>query len=214
MMIPGFAISRMEKETIAMLKEDMWCYYPVIGLGLAEPPEYFLEGHGCYPGLKTLEACKKWAQAYPRLETGKYIGIVSAPLMSANFEPDVVILYCNSSQLGLMLMGVAYKDGHEITCKLNSDAACSYYIVPVIQRREYQLSMPCSGDKGRARAEDDEMVFSVPKGKLRDLMVGLRRIDEDAGQRIPRHLIMATEWQQVEPYVNLARMLGMQVNTP
>ncbi|MHA1410678.1 MAG: DUF169 domain-containing protein, partial [Candidatus Odinarchaeia archaeon] len=40
----GFAMSRWEGETIAMLKEDMWCFEPVVGFGLAEPPKFFLEG--------------------------------------------------------------------------------------------------------------------------------------------------------------------------
>ncbi len=33
--------SRREGTTIAMLKEDNWCFEPVVGYGLAEPPEYF-----------------------------------------------------------------------------------------------------------------------------------------------------------------------------
>ena len=77
-----------------MLKEDMWCFEPVIGLGLAEPPAYFLEGHYRLPrNVETLEAGSNCAHEFPRLEVGKYIGIASAPLTTANFEPDLVKKY-------------------------------------------------------------------------------------------------------------------------
>ncbi|MFC1816047.1 DUF169 domain-containing protein [Thermodesulfobacteriota bacterium] len=41
----GFAMSRRDKAIVAMLKEDHWCYLPVISFGLAEPPDFFLEGN-------------------------------------------------------------------------------------------------------------------------------------------------------------------------
>jgi uncharacterized protein (DUF169 family) len=45
----AFQLSRREGQAMAMLKEDMWCFEPVIGYGLAEPPEYFIQGHNRYP---------------------------------------------------------------------------------------------------------------------------------------------------------------------
>jgi hypothetical protein len=47
---------------MAMLKEDHWCFEPVVGYGLGEPPEYFLEGHNRYPrDVETLAAGKTYA---------------------------------------------------------------------------------------------------------------------------------------------------------
>lgn len=89
----AFALSRRFGETIAQLFEDMWCPEPVIGFGLAEPPEYFFEGKTRYPhGVKSLEAGANWARELPRLEVGKYVGLVSAPLTQASFIPDVVVI--------------------------------------------------------------------------------------------------------------------------
>jgi uncharacterized protein (DUF169 family) len=57
----AFQISRREGATIAMLKEDNWCPEPVIGYGLGDPPEYFLEGHNRFPrDVETLEAGKHY----------------------------------------------------------------------------------------------------------------------------------------------------------
>ena len=207
----AYAMSRREGVAIAVLKEDMWCSYPVIGYGLAEPPEYFLDGHSCYPGAKSTKGARNWARAFPRLETGKYIGIASAPLEAANFEPDVIILYCNSAQLGELLSAAAYKEGHEITSRLGSDAACNYYVVPVIQSGEYHVNTPCGGDRRRAMAQDDEMVFTVPKAKLGDLLLGIR-CREEAGLRFPRSFTMMFECDQPGPYVKTSRLLGMHID--
>ncbi|NIM05156.1 MAG: hypothetical protein GTN65_05965, partial [Armatimonadetes bacterium] len=45
----AFQISRRDGATIAMLKEDNWCFEPVVGYGLGEAPQYFLEGHNRFP---------------------------------------------------------------------------------------------------------------------------------------------------------------------
>ena len=64
----AFAISRREGTSFTMLKEDMWCFEPVIGLGLAKSPQYFLERHNRFPGTaRPLETGKNWAQSSPIL---------------------------------------------------------------------------------------------------------------------------------------------------
>ena len=90
----GFAMSRRERAVVAMLKEDHWCYVPVIAHGLAEPPDYFLEGNMDFPArVADQQAAKNLAKNSPRLDYGKYIGIVSAPLRKADFQPDLVAIY-------------------------------------------------------------------------------------------------------------------------
>jgi len=83
----AFYLTRCEGETIALLKEDEWCFEPVTGYGLAEPPQRFLEGHNRYPrDVATLNAGANYASEFPRFEVGKYVGIVSAPLATTTFE--------------------------------------------------------------------------------------------------------------------------------
>ncbi len=47
----AFQLARRDGVAMAMLKEDHWCCEPVIGYGLGEPPEYFLEGNNCVYGV-------------------------------------------------------------------------------------------------------------------------------------------------------------------
>lgn len=203
-----YQISRREGRPMAMLKEDMWCFEPVVGYGLGEPPSYFMEGHNRFPkDVKTLEAGSNYAKEFPRLETGKYIGIVSAPLRTANFEPDLVTIYCDSAQLNLLLLGREYKEGYNLKCALSSHAACVYGVIPAIQNRECQVAVPCRGDRYHAMAGDEEIIFTVPKEKLEDLMVGLRYV-ESTGSKLPKGYSMSPEHPLLESYKKIAKTMG------
>ncbi|MFC2046826.1 DUF169 domain-containing protein [Chloroflexota bacterium] len=209
----AFAMSRREGAQVAMLKEDHWCYVPVIAFGLSEPPEIFLEGHTSFPErIADLEAAKRWAHIYPRLDYGRYLGIVSAPLKTANFEPDLVIIYCNSAQLTCLLSGIRYKEGYQVTSILEPGGACVLATIPVIKSGDCHVSVPCIGDRRWALARDEEIIFSVPKSRLEDLMMGLRNCeDRDSGYTaiIPR---MMSEYPLPESYVKIGKMIGMDVH--
>lgn len=197
--------------SIAMLKEDMWCFEPVIGYGIAEPPEYFLAGHNRFPeSVRSLEAGSNWARAFPRFKFGKYIGIVSTPLAAVNYEPDLIIIYCNPAQLTNLLMATVWNDGKDISCRISGHAACVYSVVPVIQGGECQVTIPCLGDRRRAMAQDDELIFSVPKGKVEDLVLGLRHFEEH-GYKPVAHPMVMPEYELVESYAEIGRMLGMDI---
>jgi len=205
----AFSMSRHEGTSVALLKEDMWCFEPVVGFGLEEPPLRFLEGHNRFPqDVETLEAGANFARNFPRLEAGQYIGIMSAPLETSNFEPDLVMMYCTSTQLTLLLLGIAYKDGYDVTCTLSGHAACVYSVVPVLQTGKCQVALPCRGDRYAAGAQDNELIFSVPYARLDDLVTGLKAIAK-AGTRLPGYAVMQPEYQLPESYVQLGKEIGM-----
>jgi uncharacterized protein (DUF169 family) len=203
-----FQMSRREGRTMAMLKEDHWCFEPVVGYGLGEPPEYFLGGHNRYPrDVATLEAGRHYAEEFPRLTLGKYVGIASAPLRATNFEPDLVMVYGDSTQLCLLLLGREYKEGYNLKCQISGHAACVYGVVPAIRTGECQVAVPCRGDHYRAMAGDEEMIFTVPKGKLDDLMLGLRSI-EKTGSKLPNGYSSLPEYPLTESYKKIGQMMG------
>ena len=204
----AFSLSRMYGETVAQLFEDMWCPEPVIGFGLSEPPDYFLEGHNRYPtGVASLEAGADWARDFPRFKVGKYIGVVSAPLRSATFTPDVAIFYCNSAQLLRFLLAIAYEDGKDLPVVLGGHAACVYAVVPPISKNQCWVSIPCRGDRGRAGAQDDEIIFSVPRDKIGRLAHGL---EQPGTGSIPTGFSMMAEYELSESYAEIARQMGMR----
>jgi uncharacterized protein (DUF169 family) len=204
----SFALSRKFGETVAQLFEDMWCPEPVIGFGLADPPQFFLDGHNRFPdGVKTLQAGATWAHDFPRFPVGQYVGIVSAPLTTASFEPDVAIVYCDSAQILKLLLGIAYEDGRDITTVLGGHAACVYAVVPAIEKGQCQIAIPCRGDRGRAGAQDDELIFAVPQAQISRLVSGLKQSGTGS---IPTRFSMKSEYRLSESYAEMARLMGMK----
>lgn len=204
----AFAFAERNGMSIAMLKEDMWCPEPVIGYGLEEPPEYFIQGRNRYPDdVETLEAGANWARAFPRFETGKYVGIVSAPLAMAGFEPDLVMIYCNALKLTRLLLGIAYKDGRDITSRLSGHSGCVYAVVPPMETGECYVSAPCMGMRQYGGCQDDKMTFTVPRAKLETLTLGLQQPGTGG---IPVKIWTPAEYTMGNSYAKLARLMGMK----
>ncbi|MBN2335832.1 DUF169 domain-containing protein [Candidatus Bathyarchaeota archaeon] len=203
-----FALSRRFGETVAQLFEDMWCPEPVIGFGLAEPPQFFFEGKTRYPtGVSSLEAGANWAKEFPRFEHGKYVGVVSAPLTTASFEPDVAVVYCDSAQLLRLLLGVAYEDGRDITTVLGGHSACVYCVVPSMLKGECQVSVPCRGDRGYAGTQDYEMIFTIPRDQIGRVVHGL---EQPGTASTPTRFSMNPEYMLSEGYAEIARLMGQK----
>jgi uncharacterized protein (DUF169 family) len=203
-----FALSRKYGETVAQLFEDMWCPEPVIGFGLAEPPKLFLEGRNRYPGgVATIQSGANWAREFPRFEAGKYVGLVSAPLSTVEFEPDVAVFYCNSAQLLRFLLGIAYEDGRDLPVVLGGHSACVYAVVPAMKGDQCWVSIPCRGDRGRAGTQDDELIFTVPRSQIGRLAQGL---EQPGTGSIPTGFSMKAEYGLSESYAEMARLMGMK----
>jgi uncharacterized protein (DUF169 family) len=205
----AFASSRRDGVTMALNKNDNWCCEPVIGYGLAEPPNDFMDGKNRFPqDVASLEAGSHYAQDLPKLEPGKYVGVLSAPLSKTSFIPDVVVIYGDSEQLSLLLLAEEYKDGHDLAIHVSSHAACIYAVVPSMKSGQCSVSIPCRGDHYGAMAGDSETIFTIPLSKLEDVMDGLHFL-ESTGSKLPRNYRMRKEPEKADSYMRIARQMGM-----
>ncbi|NLN06448.1 MAG: DUF169 domain-containing protein [Firmicutes bacterium] len=170
-----FALARREGLAFAMFREDHWCWAPLIAFGLVE----FHEEHESYPivsrylGIADEEAAKKFLRNFPRLEYGQYAGLVVGPLTKANYEPDIILIYTDSYQLKKLLLAVKSKRGELVTSTFDAIDSCVYSTIPVLKNGEYRITFPDPGDIERALAEDGEIIFSLPKDRLDEIISGL-----------------------------------------
>ena len=172
-----------------------------------------MEGNTFYKfSAGDLDAARGLAENLPRLESGKFIGVVSAPLRNADFEHDLVVIYCNSSQLRCLLAAVKYKDGCLVTSTLDPSGACLQCTIPAIKTGECQVTVPCGGDRANALAQDDEMIFTVPRDKLDDLVLGVRRFDEKGFGYTHFAPHMRPEYPLFGNYVKAGRLIGLDVH--
>jgi hypothetical protein len=67
--------------------------------------------------------------------------------------------------------------------------------------------VPCRGDHFAAMAGDEEMIFTVPRGKLEDLMIGLRHV-ESTGSKLPQGYGIQSEYPLNDAYKKCAQLMG------
>ncbi len=169
-----FSYVRRQGKTMVLQHKDNWCVEPVIGSGYTEVPEYFLTGANRYPeSASSLEAGAKWAKNMPKLPPNTTKGILAAPWETCDFEPDVVLMYCDPAQLTHLLISVNWIDGSDVYSQLSGHSACVYSVVPAILQHDFYISVPCIGDRKHGVAQDNEMIFSFPPEKADALLDGL-----------------------------------------
>lgn len=208
----AFTMTRFEGKQMAMLKEDMWCFEPVVGFGLAEPPEQFLEGENRFPAsIMNKEAARYWARnTLPRLQTGLYKGVLSAPLNTCSFEPDLFVIYCDPEQLTHLLIAQNAIDGKDVDCSLAGHAACVYTVVPVLQKKRPVVAVPCRGDRRNAMAQNNEIIFAGPIEELDDFVEALHYIDGH-GWAYPWYFELHPERKLTDNYAKLGKLMGMEL---
>jgi uncharacterized protein (DUF169 family) len=190
----AFAMSRRQRETVAMLKEDNWCFAALIAYGLVDKPED--------PELQLFVN-------FPTFERDKYVGIVSAPLKSANFEPDVVIIYSNTAQLRNMMLTLHHRDKESLVdCHL-FPPACAYQVVPVMQNGQLMVTLPDPGDYHRALAGEDEIVLSLPPDKMAWLVEGVRELEKGDFSYARASMYMLHDFPHPEFYQMLFKRWGL-----
>ena len=174
----AFGIVRRRETTLAMFIEDHWCFEPIIGYGLVKPPDDFLEGSGSAFFVASKEGAKKRTSEIALLPYGKYAGMALAPLHRANFSPDLTMIYCNASQLRHMLFAYMQKNGRRVTSTLDPIWSCIHSIVPSLMKGTCEVTIPDPGDFERASAGDDEMIFTIPTGEMKEFMDGVHHYEK------------------------------------
>lgn len=190
----AFALSRRKKETVAMLKEDHWCFAPLIAYGLVDRPE---------------DADIAKFTTFPSFQRGKYAGIVSAPLRTANFEPDVVLIYSDAAQLRNMLMSVYYKTSDNPVDSFFFPPSCAHVVVSVMNSGRYMVALPDIGEYERSAAGNDEIILSVPGQRMEELVTGLLEREQGKLGPTPSTPMMVFDFPQPPFYQRLFARWGL-----
>ena len=174
----AFGIVRRRGTSLAMFIEDHWCFEPIIGYGLVETPEDFLEGSGSDFFIMDKKAAKERNNSIPIMPYGRYKGMVLAPLHKANFVPDLTVIYCNATQLRHMLFAMMRENGYRVSSTIDPLWSCVYSVVPSLLTGDCKVTVPDPGEFERGGAEDDEMMLTIPEGKMEELMSGVYHYDK------------------------------------
>ena len=189
----AFSLTRRDRLTVAMLKEDNWCPGPVIVYGLVPKPD---------------DPAARAQNPYVCFEYGKYIGILTAPLDKATFEPDAVIIYCDTNQLRIILLSLKNEDRPLVKTNL-FPFSCASSVVDTMLNNEYWVNLPDPGEYARALTIAGEMMFSVPGKRLAELTEGLRQFDKNESGFAHEQMMMRPDFPQPDLYKHVFKSWGM-----
>jgi uncharacterized protein (DUF169 family) len=192
-----FGLSRRDRMTVAMLKDDNWCLGPLLAYGLVDSPKAQGGAQGGDPKMQ-----------YKRFEYGKYIGIMTGPLKSAAFEPDLVLIYSDTNQLRDMLLSLKEEEKPKVQSNF-FPISCAFCITNPILDNEYWINLPDPGEYVRALTQPGEMIFSIPVSKLNEFMEGLRKFYKES-MFAHEQMMMDSDFPQPEIYRKMFESWGME----
>jgi uncharacterized protein (DUF169 family) len=189
----AFSLSRRNRLTVAMLRDDNWCPAPVMAYGLVPFPE---------------NRAHDKSIAYDRFDYGRFLGILTAPLGAASFIPNVVLIYSDTDQLRKMLLSLP--DEERPLVKSNFfPFSCAFSVTSPILKGEYWVNLPDPGEYVRALTQAGEMIFSVPAVRMESFMEHLRRFDRDS-LFAHEQMMMKPDFPHMDLYKKLFATWGMK----
>ena len=181
----GMAMARRYKWTVVFEKEDHGCPAGAVVLGHYKPDK-LLEGAIAHPGYAaTPEAGQAMERANAFLPHGSVQAVWLAPLARAGFFPDVVVVYGNAAQVGRLIHAANYVSGRGVESRSFGRLACSGYIVRPVVTGECALVVPSGGERIFALAQDDELIFAIPRARMREVAEGLAATHNQGMARFP-----------------------------
>ncbi len=188
--VPGIRHVTSPGMTVAMLKEDHWCPTALMAYGMVPKPK------GGFFG-----------EAYMSFDEGKYIGIVTAPLKSATFMPDVVMIYMNPAQLRGALLPMNFSGSDQVKTELFLPS-CGHAVVDPMKTGKYVVVLPDPGEYQRGLATEDEMILSVPQAKMQPFMASLKQGGKMYSHR-EQHMDMKPDFEQPQFYKDMFKQWGL-----
>lgn len=152
--------------TVALTKEDHWCWKPLMAYGLVDcnrnTPVYEQVLRNC--GCPSPDRADYFFQNnFPMMPRNDNRVIVVAPMESADFVPDLILCYCaNSNQCRDIVAGIKKVTGKLVSSEFDYMDSCVFSVLPTHYERDFRITLPDPGEVGRACCPETELILSMP----------------------------------------------------
>jgi len=167
--------------------QEHLCGGGAAAMGLGKLPEKVKTGEFYCDSLhqfETVAGAKKTVDEISFLEPFSNSIALYAPLESADFEPDVVIIICKPKQAMLLTQGYVYKDGGRIHAEFSGkQSVCSDAVAQVIKSGQPNVTVGCGGSRTYAKIMDEEMLYAFPVKDIEKTAYGLGILIGGSGQK-------------------------------
>lgn len=125
--------------------------------------------------FSSLEDGMRQQKDYPRIPAGE--GIVLAPLSTAPFDPDAVLIYGLPAQVMLVMCGLQKERYERLQFSFIGEGACADSLAQCYISGKPALAIPCYGERSLGGVTDDEIVIALPPTELERAVAGLEKLD-------------------------------------
>jgi uncharacterized protein (DUF169 family) len=181
----AIAFARRYGWVMALGDEDISCPLTAVVFGFRQATEFYEEGKAC-AGMytETEEAGRRSEAQVEKFSFGEYRYILAAPLHRTAFEPEVVIVYADTAQVLRLLTAALWKQGGRLTSSFGGRIDCAEEIIVPLRSGKCEVILPCYGDRIFAQTQDHELAFSIPIGRVEEIIEGLAGTNK-GGVRYP-----------------------------
>lgn len=208
----GVTMARTYGWTVGLTRDDLICVPAMIAFGFSETADQAttLGELFCEVGFsKEEETGVAEAKDMARLKNNEYEAIAIAPLQKGLFEPDTIVFYGNPAQVMRIIQAVVYQESQRITGSFGGKVECTEYLIAPFKTDTPRIAIPGMGDRIFSMTQDDEMVFSIPGKRLKNLIEGIQSAGKKIGARYPVTFYQNFQPEFPKPYAVLGQELGL-----
>ena len=202
-------------KTYALAKEDHWCWKPLIAFGLVDMERnsdiYPIVLQNC--GIASTDRADYFFKnKFPMMQRNNDRVIVIAPLETASFVPDVVLVYCDTNtQLRDLIAGYKRHSGKLVTSEFDYMDSCIWSFFPTHYERKLHVTFPDPGETGRGCCGETEVILSVPAEQLPALVEDCEEKKKHAsGRTLKENGTIMPDFPRPEFYNQLYKAWGLQ----
>lgn len=152
-------------------------------MGIETLPESVATGSMYYKlgNFETAEGARDTVNAIPKVEENYYASLY-APLESAEFDPDVVVLVLTPKQALKISQAYLRKNGGRISSDYSGiQSLCADAVAAVKERGIPNMTLGCNGSRKFAQIADEEVIIGLPPENLEDIVNALKIFKEKWG---------------------------------
>ncbi len=159
-------------------KENHTCDAGTYVLGQTDAPEPFISG-GFGAGLKIFEEPRSASRLYqyiPTIRRGVVNYVAFSPLDKLSFDPDLLIIFAETSQTEILLRAMSYRTGKMWSSKFSAAIGCAWiYVHPYLTGElNYTVTGLGHGMKRRKLFPEGHQLVSIPFDLLPSLLQALK----------------------------------------
>ena len=150
-------------DTFYATAEQQACKGGAGALGLMEPPEKVKSGEMYYSlgRFSSLGSAKRTVDAIPKIDPIMK-AIVYAPLETAPFDPDVVVIICNPKQAMQLAQAMVYTLGGRFEADFAGiQSICGDAVAGPYTTKRPNITLGCSGSRKFADIKPDDVIVGM-----------------------------------------------------